>query len=144
MTKGAQESSFGWNTRAVSLLYAFDTASTRSLPLCLELLTSTWRSLGTYIAYRGVEYPRDPWACSPFPPLSGVSRSLFNLKTLLALACCALLLVFLFPTGDNPRVVKLGGQELVQSKRIGVAAIGEFPSLLHFRPFACFVRRWRL
>lgn len=47
---------------------------------------------------------------------------------LLALLCCALLLTFLFPAGDNPRVVRVGERKLERSERLAGAVIGAFRS----------------
>ncbi|CAM9356259.1 unnamed protein product, partial [Pylaiella littoralis] len=47
-----------------------------------------------------------------------------NPYVLLALLCSALLLTFLFPTGDRPRAVRVGERTLESQERLAVAVIG--------------------
>lgn len=48
-----------------------------------------------------------------------------NPSVLIALISCALLWTFLFPAGEYPRVVKVGGRVLGQSERVAASVIGE-------------------
>lgn len=57
--------------------------------------------------------------------------SISNPFVLLALMCCALLLTFLFPTGEPPRrVVKMGERVLERQERLAGAVIGAWCQLV--------------
>ncbi|CAN0442601.1 unnamed protein product, partial [Hapterophycus canaliculatus] len=47
-----------------------------------------------------------------------------NPSVLLALLCCALLLTFLFPSGQRPRAVTIGERTLGRQERLAAGVIG--------------------
>lgn len=65
-----------------------------------------------------------------FRPIVGAACSMSNPSVLIALLSCALLWTFLFPTGEYPRVVKVGGRMLGQSERVAASVIGEWCPVL--------------
>lgn len=58
--------------------------------------------------------------------------SISNPYVLLALLCCALLLTFLFPTGEPRRVVRMGDRTLERQERLAAAVIGAYRTVPPF------------